>query len=83
MTWFAVLWISWACPGGWLGSKAIPAPVRPFVCAASPAFAVLDREERAVALVRAEGPGARLWRCRGFRCVETSLTWRTVLEVGR
>lgn len=85
MTYYFLLWLGMNCPMGWLGGRAIPPAAKPLVCTTRPEYAFLDRQDRAVAMLRDLGPGvgARLWRCKGFRCSEVSLRWTTVLEVGR
>ena len=85
MSYWLVLYLTWACPGGWLGQKAIAEPLRPFVCAPTPSFALLDRQGAAEAMIRRLGPIAapQLHACRGFRCKQVSVEWRTTLELGR
>lgn len=80
MTWYLVAWVAWSCPGGWLGSLAVPAAARPLVCRAEPRYLVTANREHARRQVRAEGPSAALSRCRALRCTPQPVTWTTVAQ---
>lgn len=82
MTYWLILHLTYACPGGWLGG-AIPAAVRPYVCSQRPAHEFAGHRAEAVRRVRELGPGARtrLYWCRGLRCWERAVRWVPTLEV--
>lgn len=77
MIWFAVLWISWTCPGG-PASRLIPAALRPAVCAPAPAWERFSRRGYAEYRVRELGAGSRLYACRGLRCSDNLADWTDV-----
>ena len=81
MTWFLVLWISWVCPGGWLGAKTIPAEHQRFVCTAKPDWTVESNREHALKKVRQAGCQARFFECHGLRCREKEVSCETKLSV--
>jgi hypothetical protein len=82
MTSLRVVAIVWACPGGWLGARAIPAAAQPLLCAPLALVEDYDPAQRRQAedRVRHLGAGARLEECRlGRGCIKIS-DWRTIVE---
>jgi hypothetical protein len=65
MTSLRVVAIVWACPGGWLGARTIPAAVQPLLCAPTALVEDYDPAQRRQAEDRARelGAGARLEAC--------------------
>lgn len=70
MTWFLILWVAYACPGGFLVSGAIPAGAKPLACQARPEWALETRPERALKRAKEAGCGARVFSCRNLKCEE-------------
>ena len=86
MTWFAVLFLGFACPGDIGPFKAIPAEVRPLahkigVCSQTPEQAQFSRREEAVKELKRNGPGSALLECRNLRCRPVKTEWRMILFV--
>ncbi len=82
-SYFLLAWVSWTCPGGWLGGGLVPRAARPLICQAKPEVSYFSGREAAVRKVHDLGPDveARLLWCRGLRCWERSVKWSPVLEV--
>ncbi len=80
--WYLVTWIAFSCPGGWF-SAAVPAAAQPYVCTRHPARLITSRREDASRQVRAVGQGAAptLAWCRGLRCWDKTIEWKTVAEI--
>ena len=76
MTFYAVAFVAWACPGGWF-SGLVPPPLRPVVCQAQPQVEVVSSLPLAEKRVRDVGPVSRLLRCAGLRCREVPVAWVT------
>ena len=81
MTWYAVAYLAWACPGGWLG-RLVPAAARPLVCSPRPAVELYDPARAAAARrrVSALGPPAALYACRAGRCRGPLSSWSSAVN---
>lgn len=83
MSYFTVLWLSFACPGGWF-SGMVPEAARPYVCRVQPETDVYGSREEAERKLMSLGPSAhpRLFVWTNLRKKEVPLTWLTTLTVG-
>jgi hypothetical protein len=76
-----VVAVVFACPLGWLGARATPAPLQPLLCRAETLVEDYDpaRLRQAEDRVRHLGPAARLEACSPGRGCRTLSEWRTVV----
>ena len=79
---YAVVWVSWLCPGGGWFAPVWPAKLRPLVCAPAARFELYDpaRAATARAKVSALGPDAALFVCRGVRCRGPLSNWLQAVQ---
>ena len=80
MTWYLVLSIGLACPGGWF-SGLVPQAVRPYICAKKPHADIFPRNTDAYKRLRELGPDTLLLECRGLKCQEVEVKWRQVVDI--
>ena len=75
---FLVLWVDWACPGGWLAGL-VPQAVRPVLCAPRPRVEAFEHRARAEGRIRDLGPSAApvLVLQQGLRLTERPIVWKT------
>jgi len=83
MIWYYVLWITWACPGGWF-SGLVPETLRPIACKAESRMEIFDGagRGRAEKRIREQGQTAQMWSCRGLKCRQVDVRWITSVEFG-
>lgn len=86
MTWFAVIFLAYACPGDNRLFKVVPEDMRPAavkigVCSQSPEQTQFSRREQAIKELLKKGPGSALLECRNLRCQPAKVEWKMILVV--
>lgn len=82
MTYWLIVYIGFACPGGWF-SSLIPAAARPVACKAKPEQEFYSSRKLADKRVLDIGPSSatRLFECKAFRCREKDVDWTPTVEI--
>jgi hypothetical protein len=77
MTSLRVVAIVWACPGGWLGARTIPAAVQPLLCAPTALVEDYDPAQRRQAEDRVRASLAPARALRPARSAAAASSFRT------
>lgn len=89
MTFWEVSFIAWACAGDFgligLSIKAIPDSARPAaaalgICRPEVQIERIASRNHAERRIKEIGPGARLRFCKGLKCWDKKISWKTTVD---
>jgi hypothetical protein len=83
MTYFIVLWLAYACPGGIL-SGIWPEVAKPLICAPELKVERFSDRKQAESKIKDLGPMAssRIQWCKGLKCYDIKIQWESVVKIG-